>query len=135
MAVAAAAVLQRAAETRPARPGAVFGVFVVAGLITLLSILLFRQLKEGVFLALLVFIVVGALWPPGAIAVGAVVAIALFYRGGGQALFTWLGSLSQRQAAPAVTPAFGPIAKSVPGYQLPTSSSPFAPTGTPATGG
>lgn len=123
------------ASYRPARPGTVFGVFVVAGLIGLLSILVYKELREGVFLGLLVFLVAGALWPPGAIALGLVIAVALFFRGGGVALGSWLGSLATRQPTSAVTPSFGPIAPTVPGYAPPTSSSPFAPLGKSVPGG
>lgn len=90
-----------------ASPGVV-GVVAVAAIIALLTLVTYGEVREGVFLGLIVFILFGALVPPVAIVLGVVMIIAIFYRGGGTALFGWLGSLAGAQApATPVKPEIG----------------------------
>ena len=96
-------------------PG-VFAVFIVAGIIALLAIVDQGKLSEGAFLALLVFLVIGSLAPPVAVALGIVMIVAIMMRGAGTKLFAWLGGLpNQKQTAQAKLPSSigGPVV----GYQ------------------
>lgn len=105
----------------------VWAVFVLAGLFLLIAIVKTGQVAEGVFLAVLVFVLVGAIAPPVAIVVGLIILAAVLLRGGGVALFTWLGGLAGRKSGPPQ--AYAPIAPTLPGYAPPTSTTPYAPLG------
>ena len=80
-----------------AATGSIFPVLALAVAIALVSVIQSGQVREGVFLALLVFILLGALVPPVAIALGVVILVAMFMRGAGVKLFSWLGSLASAQ--------------------------------------
>ena len=82
--------------TRPrAAPfgGGIWGVIVIAGIIAILSIVEYGTVKEGTFLALLVFLVLGSLAPVVAIVLGVIIIFAIMIRGAGVKLFSWLGKL------------------------------------------
>lgn len=111
----------------PARPGPdVTTVWIITAGIALTVLIWRKALSEGVFLALLVFLVFGAIVPPVAIAVGLVILLVLWLRGAGTAFFNWLGGLVKVQPKP-IDNAYAPLGGTVPGYQPPTSSNPYAP--------
>jgi len=85
--------------TATASPGTIATIG-IAAVIALLTIITYGEVREGVFLALVVFILLGALVPPVAIALGAVMIVALFMRGAGTKAFDWLGSLGSAQPVP-----------------------------------
>ena len=92
------------ARQRAASPG-VFAVFIIAGIIALLSVVNYGTVKEGTFLALLVFLILGSIAPPIAIVVGVIIVFAIMIRGAGVKLFSWLGQIPNRtQPAQASLP-------------------------------
>lgn len=108
--------------------GDVWTVFIIAGLIALMAIVTTGGLAEGVFLALLVFVLVGAILPPVGIVVGLIILVAMMFRGNaGGRFFAWLGGLTGRTSTPSQP--YAPIAPTLPGYAPPTSSNPYAPLG------
>lgn len=114
-----------------ARSGVAFSVwtiFALAGAFLLVAIVKTGQVAEGVFLAVLVFVLIGAILPPVGIVVGLIVLTAILLRGGGVALFTWLGGLAGKQFGPSQP--YAPIAPTLPGYAPPdTTGLPYAPLG------
>lgn len=87
----------------------VIGIALAIGLIVVVTS---GRIAEGTFLALLVFILAGAIAPPIAIPVGAIILLAQLMRGDvGTKFFSWLGSLSS--AAPPApgpkVPGMGPV--------------------------
>lgn len=108
---------RRSDSARGGFTASVFAVFVVAGIIAILAIVDQGKLSEGAFLALLVFLVIGSLAPPVALALGIVMIVAIMMRGAGVKLFKWLGGLpNQKQTAQAKLP--GPIGGPIAGYNL-----------------
>ena len=92
------------ARQRATSPG-IFAVFAIAGIIALLSIVQYGTVKEGTFLALLVFLVLGSIAPPVAIVLGAIIIFAVMIRGAGVKLFNWIGQVPNRtQPAQASLP-------------------------------
>lgn len=89
----------------------IWAVFVVAGLIALVTWVTFGQIPEGVLLGLLVFLVLGALFPIFAVAFGAAVLVYLFYAYGPK-LFQFVSNLTKAQ--PVAGPAYTPIGPTVP---------------------
>jgi len=101
-------------SARTTSPG-VLAVIGIAVVIALLTIVTYGQVREGVFLALVVFILFGAIVPPVAIALGAVMIVALLMRGAGTKVFDWLGALAKAQ--PVAAPSNPDIGTAPPGYQ------------------
>lgn len=107
--------VQAIPKVSTARPGAIFTVFVVAGLIGGITLIERGQLPQGTLLALLLFLIIGALVPPVAIVVGAIIIAYLLLTGGALSLASWSNSLTSGKSttAPPVG-TYQPIAKSVP---------------------
>ena len=90
----------------------------LAIIIGAVALVAFGSIPEGMFLALLIFVLAGAIFPPLAIPVGVVVLVALIYKEGvGTKFLAWLGSLGQAQAGPPTQ--YAPIAPTLPGYTPP----------------
>lgn len=114
--------------------GTIFAVFVVAGLIAGLTLIEQGAIAEGTFLALLLFLLLGAIVPPVALTIGVIIVFYLLFTGAGNALSNWVkGIVGSKGAAPSPTQSYtGPYAvlgPSVPGATQTPANGAFGPLG------
>lgn len=83
-----------------------FSILIVAAVIGLISII-GGTLSEGVFLALLVYIVIGSIAPVVFLPIGLVVIVYLFYKGAAAQIFGWVSGLTTAQ--PVMAPKAEPV--------------------------
>lgn len=76
----------------------------LVGLIVLVTVIAYGQIREGVFLAALVMILLAAVYPPLVIGLGVVVlAYVAIARGGAIKFFGWIWDLGQTQTSVPTT--------------------------------
>lgn len=98
-------------------------MLVLGGAMLFLALVKSGKVAEGQLIGVLAFLVAGSLYPPFGVLLGILIVFGMFFRGGGTALFAWLGGLVNRQSGPAVTSQpLAPVAQVV---QIPTGYNPF----------
>lgn len=87
-------------------------------LIVLMTWIAYGQIREGVFLAALVMILLAAVYPPLVIGIALVVlAYISIARGGAYKLFGWVYDLGQSSASVPITASGNSLSGGLPGYE------------------
>lgn len=103
--------------------GTVWTVLVLGGLMLVISIIKNGRLAEGNLLGVLAYLVLGSLYPPAGILLGAVIVFGMLFRGGMAAISAWLSSLASRSSGPSVTSL--PLGPPIQTVDIPAGYNPF----------